>query len=377
MLKEKTGAVDESWMKRIARDRSTNPSLDLDVTASSCVVSLPAADGELPVFWWCASVPSSGIYIPFFVHGAELPAILTKAGTAGKKVVPPDSAPIDRYAADSYWWIFRDLADLVNADRPARLAAARAEFDALEQAFAVELPDVLKAASDLRRAGKEGEAAKTLDAFSARCVERALAKAAVLRDSWISRSPETKAAAAEAGTYVANFGAFIDADWTISARDGRLFLEIPGQGALELRPPDEKGFHALVVSPLAGVSFLRHPDHGIVAMTFRQGTMSFELPKKGLSLPPEIPLDKLQKYLGKYYGEKMNETLEIVIKNNALALAIPGQKTHELRPPDEQGRRFFRVVATIYLTFEESADGSVVSFTYHEVDAALIYKKIK
>lgn len=375
LLKEKIGVVDESWMKRTARDRSTTPSLDLDVTASSCVVSLPAAAGDLPVFWWCASVPSSGIYIPFFVHGTELPTILTKAGTAGNVVVPPESAPIDQYAANSYWWIFRDLADLVNADRPARLASVRMEFDALEQAFATELPEVLKAASDLRRAGKGGEAAKTLDAFTARCVDQALSKTANLRALWIAQSPETKIPVAEVGTYIANFGAFKDADWMISARDGRLFLEIPGQGALELRPPDEKGFHALVVSPLAGVLFLRHPNHGIVAMTFRQGTKSFELPKKDLSLPPEIPLDKLQKYLGKYYSKEMKEIMEIVIKNNALALVIPGQKSYELRPPDEQGRWFFRVVGTIHLSFHESADGSVGSFTYHEGVAALVFIK--
>ena len=62
--------------------------------------------------------------------------------------------------------------------------------------------------------------------------------------------------------------------------------------------------------------------------------MSFELPRKGIVLPPEIPLEELWKFLGEYHGDELDETLEIVIKNNSLALKISGQKTYELRPPD-------------------------------------------
>ncbi|HQF99258.1 MAG TPA: hypothetical protein PLX98_12750, partial [Candidatus Aminicenantes bacterium] len=263
LLREKSGSIDESWMKRIARDRSTDPSLDLDATASSCVASLPADGGGLPVFWWCASVPSSGIFVPFFVHGTELPAFLSAAGTAGKRVVAPETAPTDRYSPDSYWWVFRDLTDLVNLDRPGRLAAVRKEFDALEQSFAAALPPVLKSATELRKAGKTVEAARVLDDFSAACVERAAAAARALRDSWKPAGSDKSAAPEEAGVYIANFGAFADAEWNVSARDGRLFLEIPGQGALELRPPDAEGFRALAASPQAGVSFSRRPEFGV------------------------------------------------------------------------------------------------------------------
>ena len=377
LLREKSGSIDESWMKRIARDRSTDPSLDLDATASSCVASLPADGGGLPVFWWCASVPSSGIFVPFFVHGTELPAFLSAAGTAGKRVVPPETAPTDRYSPDSYWWVFRDLTDLVNLDRPGRLAAVRKEFDALEQSFAAALPPVLKSATELRKAGKTVEAARVLDDFSAACVERAAAAARALRDSWKPAGSDKSAAPEEAGVYIANFGAFADAEWNVSARDGRLFLEIPGQGALELRPPDAEGFRALAASPQAGVSFSRRPEFGVTAMIFRRGAMSFELPRKGIVLPPEIPLEELRKFLGEYHGDELDETLEIVIKNNSLALKISGQKTYELRPPDAEGKRFFRVAPLVYLVFKESETGGVESFTYHQGPSSLTYEKIK
>lgn len=165
LLREKVGTIDEAWMRRIARDRSTAPSLDLDVTASACVAALPAAADELPVFWWCASVPSGGVFIPFFVHGSTLPPAVSAAGTFGRRIVPPERAAPDGFAAGSFWWLFRDLNDKINFDRPARLLLVRSAFDALERAFAADLPAVLDKAAALRKAGKEAEAAAVLDAF--------------------------------------------------------------------------------------------------------------------------------------------------------------------------------------------------------------------
>ncbi len=162
LLREKSGSIDESWMKRIARDRSTDPSLDLDATASSCVASLPADGGGLPVFWWCASVPSSGIFVPFFVHGTELPAFLSAAGTAAERVVADGPRPT---GIDSYWWVFRDLTDLVNLNRPGRLAAVERN-STLEQSFAAALPPGPQVGHGTSEAGKTVEAARVLDDFS-------------------------------------------------------------------------------------------------------------------------------------------------------------------------------------------------------------------
>jgi hypothetical protein len=176
------------------------------------------------------------------------------------------------------------------------------------------------------------------------------------------------------GTYIATFGSFNEAEWTITAKDGRLALTIPGRPALELKPPDKDGIWRLAASPQAGVAFLRDEKAGIFALTFRQGTTVFELPKKGVVLPPAIPLEKLQKYVGSYYGEKLNETLEILIRNNALALKTP-LKTYELRPPDAEGKWRFRVADVAAIKFEEAPDGAVTGFTYFEGPATLSYVK--
>jgi len=377
LLREKAGAVDEAWMRRIARDRSTTPSLDLDVTASACVAALPADAGGLPVFWWCASVPSGGVFIPFFVHGSKLPVAVSTAGTSGKKIIPPDQAAPDRYADDSFWWLFRDLNDKINSDRTARLPVVRAAFDALEAEFTGGLPAVLEKAVVLRKAGKDGEAAAVLDAYSAACVDQATAKANELRTRFETETGPSRANLDEfTGAYIATFGSFNEAEWTITAKDGRLLLTIPGRPVLELKPPDKDGIRRLAASPQAGVLFLRDEKAGIHALTFHQGPAAFELPKKGIVLPPAIPLETLQKFVGSYYGEKLNETLEILIRNNALALKTP-QKTYELRPPDAEGKRRFRVADVAAVKFEEAPDGAVAGFIYFEGATTLSYKKTK
>jgi len=58
LLQEKAGEITVRWMMRVARDRSTKPSVDNKGTASSCVATLPTSHKDLPVFWWSASRPS-------------------------------------------------------------------------------------------------------------------------------------------------------------------------------------------------------------------------------------------------------------------------------------------------------------------------------
>lgn len=58
LLDEKPGEITIGSMKEIARDHSTDPGIDLDQTASSCVAVLPMPDRTLPVFWWCPARPA-------------------------------------------------------------------------------------------------------------------------------------------------------------------------------------------------------------------------------------------------------------------------------------------------------------------------------
>jgi secernin len=189
LLQEKAGEITVRWMMRVARDRSTKPSVDNKGTASSCVATLPTSHKDLPVFWWSASRPSNGCYVPYFVHGSRLPEIASRAGTFGRRIVPPDAAQRDSFSEDSYWWLAKDLSDKVDADWEARNPIVRGEFDVLEDEFATGLPPLIKKAAALRQSGKAGEAAALLDDYSASCLNKAVRKTQELRKRFEGAPP--------------------------------------------------------------------------------------------------------------------------------------------------------------------------------------------
>jgi secernin len=213
LLGEQAGRITPQWMMRIARDHYEDTFLqgpyfdaaDPDFhsicmhasaagftwgnTASSCVAVLPRAAGELPIFWWTPGPPCNGCYVPFFVHGSCLPAIVSRAGSFGKRVVPADAATEDTFSPESYWWLFRALMDHVKGDPagsvpglyPARNRVVRARFDALEQAFAAETPAVMAQAL---AAQSSAAAAAILDEFTQRCVGQVVTSLRELLDEF-------------------------------------------------------------------------------------------------------------------------------------------------------------------------------------------------
>lgn len=203
LLAEKEGEITPRWMMRIARDHYEETFLDgpyFDAadpdfhsicmhvspadftwgnTASSCIAVLPKSGSEFPIFWWTPGPPCNGCYVPFFVHGSQLPEIVSKAGTFGKKVAPPPEVEEDEFTPDSYWWLFRRLLDKVKGDPFGSLPnhyelrnhAVRTRFDVLEQEFETELPKVLRRATESKDKGGEA-VAHILDEFTATCVDR-------------------------------------------------------------------------------------------------------------------------------------------------------------------------------------------------------------
>lgn len=178
------------------------------------------------------------------------------------------------------------------------------------------------------------------------------------------------------GKYTANFGPFNDEKMTVKVQAGCLALDIPRQRVVELEPPDEEGKWYFTITNQIAVSFDRDGEGKVVAMKLHQGGYTFLLPRVGVEIEPEIPLSELDKYLGFFNSEQMDETVELMIKNNCLALRIPGQKTYELRAPDEEGRWYFRVIGLIALSFHETETGEIDSMTYYEGGGTIEYKRV-
>jgi secernin len=201
LLVAQQGQITPQWMKRIARDHYEDTFLqgpyfdaaDPDFhslcmhssaagftwgnTASSCIAVLPRSEDELPIFWWTPGPPCNGCYVPFFVHGSQLPSIVTAAGAFGKRVIAADAAVEDTFSERSYWWLFRELMDRVKGHPitslpglyPARNQLVRARFDALEQEFEAETPNVVRQALAVEHPSAR---ASILDEFSQRCVSK-------------------------------------------------------------------------------------------------------------------------------------------------------------------------------------------------------------
>jgi CubicO group peptidase (beta-lactamase class C family) len=170
------------------------------------------------------------------------------------------------------------------------------------------------------------------------------------------------------GKYIANFGQFEDTEFTVLIQNDRLAVDVPGQQIFELKAPNEEGKWYFVISDDIAVSFDQDDDGNVIGMKLYQAGYVFELPREGVEIAPEIPLDELQKYLGSYHSEDLSLTVEVLIQNNRLAIDWPGEMVYELYPPNGEGIWVFRVSEKFTLRFNEMPDGQVESLTYYQAD---------
>ncbi len=168
------------------------------------------------------------------------------------------------------------------------------------------------------------------------------------------------------GKYIANFGQFKDTVFIVLVQNDHLAVDIPGQQVFELKEPDEEGKWYFVISNEIAVSFERDEDDNVIGMKMYQAGLTFDIPREGVEIAIEIPLDDLQVYLGSYRSEELNMTVEVLIQNNHLAVDVPGQMVYELYPPDKDGMWVFRTTPEIKVGFNEGPEGQVVSLTMYQ-----------
>ncbi len=166
------------------------------------------------------------------------------------------------------------------------------------------------------------------------------------------------------GKFVADFGPFNDADFTVTEKDGVMFVDVPGQTNYELRPPAEDGKREFALTNTIKVSFERDDAGKVVAMRLHQGGFDFECLRRGYVPEPAIPLAQLDPMLGTYEHEKLGKA-EVRISNNRLTVEIAGQPKLELDPPDAEGKRPVRIKAGTTVQFIPGS-GKPEKFLIHE-----------
>ncbi len=375
LLNERHGSVTPQWMMHIARDESSTPPINLDVTASSCVAVLPKSDDELPVFWWSPAVPGDSCYVPYFAHGSSLPAIVSAAGTQGRSVRPPSSVEADTSAPNSLWWIFRDLHDKASGGMEDRTPKVRAVFDALEQDFEQGLPDIIKQAVLMRRAGRTNEAAAVLDAYSAACLERAIAAAKELITEFGEQSIASVPAQFQPylGRYVCTYK---QETHTVIVREGRLAIDVPGQMVYELLDPDEMGRRQFAISDKIKVSFLLDAAGAVLGMKYHQGGMDLECLREGFEPPAEVELNQVSDYLGKYQFAPAGLNATVIVQHGRLAVDVTGQMIFVLARSGDEGVWRARATDMIKVTFQQNEDGTVESMTMLQGGQPVVFKRV-
>ena len=375
LLEEQAGEIDVPWMMRIGRDRSSSPPIDQGATASSCIAVLQDTETELPVFWWAPARPSVSCYIPFFVHASHLPDSVSNPGTHTDGVVAPSKVGPDAYADGSYWWLFRDLADIATGGVADETARVRATFDPLEEEFARELPDVLAEAKQLRADGQATDASRRLADFSARCVERALDAAEELR-----KHLQVELASMEIpehlrpyiGTYRATFD---DIVYTVVVKSGRLALDVPGQTVYELRDPDEMGLWSFVLSDDIAVSFESADADLATSLILHQSGLALEFLRQGFRPAAEVSAELARAFIGEYIDPDSEGMIEVLHQNGRLAVRLEERMTLELHLPDAEGTWWSRATDQVAVRFETGSGGETVGLELIRGSEQRIYRK--
>ncbi|MCP3903404.1 MAG: serine hydrolase [Planctomycetes bacterium] len=163
------------------------------------------------------------------------------------------------------------------------------------------------------------------------------------------------------GTYIGNFAMFKDAKFEVLVQNGNLAIDVPGQMVYELHPPDDEGMRFFRLTNTIAVRFNTGDDGQPVSLSMFQNGLEFEMPREGVEVAVQ-PLDEADReLLGTYHFEQLGADVTVRVVNGRIAVDVPGQMAFELHPPDDEGRRAFRVRDTIWVRFDRGADGSIAT----------------
>ena len=180
------------------------------------------------------------------------------------------------------------------------------------------------------------------------------------------------------GTYVANFGPFRNAEFTVLEQSGHLAVDVPGQIVYELKPPDEEGKWYFALTNEVAVSFERDDAGNIIGMKMYQASHTLELPKGTAPQEPPLDLKAVQKYLGFYRDEQAGHNVEVLIHNGRLAFKTPAIPVPlELYPPDENGLWYLRLTPQVSVRFNEDEDGKIMSYTTYGPGGEVVRPRVE
>jgi hypothetical protein len=256
-----------------------------------------------------------------------------------------------------------------------RTPEVRAVFDALENDFERGLPDVIERAVSLRRAGQADDAAAVLDAYSAACLDRALAAARELSAAIGAQSAESVPQKLQ--PYLGRYhSTYKQETHTVVIREGRLAIDVPGQMVYELLDPDESGRRQFALTDKVAVSFARDAQGEVIGLTYHQGGLDLELLREGFEPPVEVEADDVAAWLGRYRFAPAGLTATVLIQHGRLAVDVTGQMVFVLARSDDEGVWVARATDQITVTFETGDDDTVPSMTMRQSGQPVVFQRV-
>jgi CubicO group peptidase (beta-lactamase class C family) len=180
------------------------------------------------------------------------------------------------------------------------------------------------------------------------------------------------------GTYTALSGPLMYKEFEVLVQNGRLAVNLPEQIVVELEPPDDEGKWTFSIDNSIAVSFVQDEAGQVTALKFYQAGEVYEVPRGKAPPEPELALEDVQKYLGIYYDPEEDHNVEVVFQNGRLGIKVPDVLVIlELYPPDEEGKWHLRLRPEIAISFNESEDGRVESFTSHTPEGDFVHPRVE
>lgn len=166
------------------------------------------------------------------------------------------------------------------------------------------------------------------------------------------------------GLYIANFASFRDEEFEVLNQGDNLALDVPSQMTFELKDPDAKGRWTFAMTDTIAVSFDRDEEGTVVGLTMHQSPYTFEVPRKGVEIQPDVPVEELEKYVGTFVRVEGGKRVKLSIVRGRLTMEDKGNML-VFNTPDAEGHATWRARADQGATFNTDAEGSVDSFVFH------------
>jgi len=179
-----------------------------------------------------------------------------------------------------------------------------------------------------------------------------------------------------AGTYIANFADFTDAEFKVLVLEDKLAVDIPGQQVFELKQPDAEGKWYFALTNQIAVSFQRNGRDAVVGLSVHQAGFQFEVPREGVAVEVVEAPPEFKKYVGTFVRAIGGKHIKILIQGGRLAMEDKG-KVLEFNTPDADGHASLRARADFGATFKTDSDGKVVSLVFHGSSGDRLFTRLE